>query len=157
MTTKQPLLSLSVLDGSSSAGKLKFWLQSGISVSQAMIEGDGIRLPLSSLINGAFTRQSVTYRSFVDSPPPPNASSMVDHSATLIFSTTNPEQYAMVTIPAVLPSVVLQTGINAGLVLDTGNPAVISLVNTITSGLWCNQFGYDIVELAATLIERRRV
>lgn len=156
MTDKKPLLSLTVLDGSSSAGKIKFWLPSGISATQAMIEGDTIRSPLSALTSGALIRQSVTYRSIIDNPSVADNVSMVDYYAALVFSTSNPDEYSMVTIPAIKPVYVLSDGINSGLVLDTLNPTVISLVNNITSGIWCNPFGHDIVALVGTIVERRR-
>lgn len=157
MTDKMPLLSLTVLDGSSNAGKIKLWLQSGISAGQAMLEGDAIRSPLSALSGAILARQSVTYRSIIDNPSAADSGTMVGYYTVLIFSTTNPDEYSMVTIPAIKPEYVLADGPNSGLVLDTLNPAVISLVDNITSGIWCNPFGFGLVELVGTIVERRRI
>jgi hypothetical protein len=145
-----------VLDGSHSAGKIKFWLQSGVTVNQAMIGGDGIRLPLSGLTDSAFTRQSVTYRTLFDDAPEPDVISVVDFTAVMVFSTSDPNQFFMLDIPAIRPDMVVNSGVYSGLRLDTSNPAVISIVNTITNGFWCNPFGYDITDLISTLVERRR-
>lgn len=156
MSQNQPLLSFTALDGSNSTGKTKFWLVNGITATDAMQGGDDIRSPLSALSSATFIRQSITYRNMLDNAPDPLSLSSVEYTCVLIFTTSTPGRYSMIDIPAIRSEMILQSGPNAGLVLDLNNPAVVSLVNTITTGFWCNPFGADILELAATIIERRK-
>lgn len=157
MSQKQPLLSFTVLDGSNTAGRVRASLRSGITAVDAMIGGDGFRSLLSPLSGAVFVQQSVSYRVLIDDYVQPATSVSAGIVGVLVFTTTDPNQFAMIDIPAISPDCVLSTGDNAGLVLDTSNAALAGFIDTITTGMWCNYLGYDIVDLAATIVDTRNL
>lgn len=70
-----------------------------------------------------------------------------------IFICAGTDQYAIVRVPGINIDLLATTGPLGGIEIDQTKPAVIALIEELTNGSWCNQFGYAIVELAAAYLQ----
>ena len=150
---RQPLIGYTAQDDSGSSSILRFNIESGIASVSAQASATSLRGYLDSLSGCAFTRQSVIYRFVETSAPTPAAASRADRVGVFIFTTSAPGQYAIVEIPGIHDSLLLPAG--AGLLVDIDSPAVVALAAALTSGIWSNHFGYDLVELDTAFLQIR--
>jgi hypothetical protein len=153
MTARQPLLGYGIADASGSLATCRFNLRSGVTVAEGQAAGDSLRAILSGFVGGSFVRQSIVYPFTADDITPAQPGSRIENRAALIFETAATGQLLTVSIPAIVAAAIQAEGPRAGLELDITNAAVIALVEEIISGLWSNPFGYDAVELGATIVE----
>lgn len=156
MITKRPFVSATVKDGSQSYSKMRLSVKDDISETQALDGVEALLSPLSGVSGCVPVRISVTYGFVNDTATNAAVGSNVGLVALMVFDTSTPGQYAMIQIPGIRQDCILDdSSVNSGLVIDTHHPDIVNFVNLITSGLFCNVFGYDIQNLVGTIIERR--
>ena len=73
--------------------------------------------------------------------PVPTAIAPTNPLGAFFFTCTGNDQWAIITLPGLLPGYIVQDTI------DTDNPDVQSFISSLQSGIWCNPFVSDIVEL----------
>ncbi|NCC36396.1 MAG: hypothetical protein EOM24_30950 [Chloroflexia bacterium] len=71
----------------------------------------------------------------------------------LIFETTHPAQFGIIEILGIRAS--LQDPLDETLLLTTA-PALEAYINALTSGLYCNPFGYVLTKCIAALFQYRQ-
>lgn len=153
MPARQPVLGFALRDATPSTATCRFNLRAGTTVAAGHAAGDELRAILGGVVGAGFARQSVVYP-FTYAPVGQSLpGSRIENRAALIFETSAPGQLLAVSIPAIVPGAIRQDGPHAGLELDLTHQAVIDLVEALINGLWCNPFGYDVVNLAATIVE----
>jgi hypothetical protein len=74
-----------------------------------------------------------------------------------VFATSEAGQYAIIEVPGISESMLIDTGIGADLIIDLENPAVEAFVEQLISGPWCNPFGYQLVEIQAAFLQVRDI
>jgi hypothetical protein len=152
---RQPAIRLLVRDGSGSRSYLEFNIPAGITPSAGHAAAASMRAALAGLTGCAFYQQQVEYGLVEMTPATPGGSQPASTAGVLVFSTTEPQQYAIVVIPAIKPSLIKTTGDGAGVQLDTAAPAIVALVAELTGGAWRNKFGYTLAALDAAFVQIR--
>lgn len=153
MAARQPVLGFAFRDGTGSVGTCRFNLRTGTTVAEGHAAGNDLRGLLVAMVGAVPIRQSVVYPFTVDNPGVALPGSLVENRGALIFETSEPGQLLSVSIPAILPAAIQAAGPLAGLELDVTHQAVIDLVSEIINGIWCSPFGFNIVNLASTIVE----
>lgn len=151
---KQPAIRLFVRDDSATRAQLAFTLRSNVSPAAGHAAGETLRALLPGISGCSVERQQVEYYAVEMEPATPGMQ-LASVAGVLVFTTTEPQQYALVIIPGIRSEYILVTGATAGVELDTSASAIADLVAELTSGRWCNPWGYVITELAAAMVQIR--
>lgn len=153
MPARQPVLGFAFLDGTGTVGTCRFNLREGTTAVEGHAAGNALRGLLAAMVGTVIIRQSVVYPFTVDDPGVALPGSLTKNRGALIFETSTAGQLLAVSIPSIIPAAIQAAGPLAGLELDPTNAAVIALVQEIINNIWCNPFGYDVVNLASTIVE----
>lgn len=155
MVYELPLINLGVLDASGSRSTVGIRLRAGTDVPDARNAVDLFTSHVTALSGASVERQSIIYRG-VESPRPaaPGGTS-ASHAGVFVFACSEPETYAVVQLPGLRPDLLLTTGPAAGIAIDQTAPDVVSFVDTLISGNYCNPFGLQLVALAAAFLQFR--
>lgn len=153
MPARAIVLGYALRDGTGSTATCRFNLRDGTTVAEGHAAGDDLRGKLAGIVGCPFVRQSVVYPWSYQPVAQALPGSDIRSRAALIFETSAVGQLVAVSIPAILPALVRQDGPNAGLELDLTSQAIIDFVDYLIQGPWCNPFGYDVVNLATTIVE----
>lgn len=134
---------------------MSLWLADGVDLASAAAAAAGFINLAEPLTDGVFIRQSVVF-SGVEAPRP-FAPAGADSSRVggLIFSCDTGE-LDIVEVHGIKDSLLIMTGPGAGLLIDRTQPAIEALVSELTSGFWCNPFGYTIELLESAYLQIRR-
>lgn len=136
-------------DGSGSTGTQQPWLRDGVGAAAAAAGAAGWRALAGALSGARYIGQDICYPIVIDPQPEPSGARPLSSGALLIFATSDPAQFATITIPAVRLDLVAANGVE----LDTAAPAVADLVANIIAGPYCNPFGYEITALVGTVVQ----
>lgn len=150
---RQPVLGFALRDGTGSVATCRLNLYAGITVADGHAAGDSLRGVLGALSGAVVVRQSIVYPFTLQDEGTAWPGSQIENRATLIFECTPADQLLAVSIPAPRSELVLAAGPLAGLALDLTQSNLLALISEIITGLWCNPFGYDAVELGSTIVE----
>lgn len=155
MQSRRPLLRFGFRDESNTTSTCRFTLQSDISRDAGVAAGTGLRDALQPISDAVIWWQSLTYALVEDEPAYPLPGTNVHQAGIFIFETTEPYQYAIIEIPGVNLVHLMTTGQAESIDIDLNDSAVAALVAQLTSGLWCNRFGYQLVSCVAAFLQWR--
>lgn len=142
MIDRLPRVCWSVIDDSGTVSNTRIAIRSGSSVADGLAAASAYR-PLAAALSGAECReQRVIYTQVAESPAAPSIDVPVGDCAVFVFATTDAAQWGIVELPGFSRTLLETSGAGAGIRVDLASPAVAAFVAELTSGLWCNPFGY---------------
>lgn len=150
-----PAIRLYLVDGSGSYSQAEYWIRPGSTVEDGRGAAHTMRGALAGLTLCTIYGFAVEYRGVELTAPVAAGPAAAARTGVLIFTTTAPDEYAIVTIPGVRDDLVLTTGAGAGVQLDTTSPAISALVAELTNGDYVNPFGYILTGLAGAMLQIR--
>jgi hypothetical protein len=150
----QPTVRLFLRDETESRSQMAMHVRAGITPTAGYSAAASLRGAVAGLSGCVAERQQIEFR-VEELEPAPSGPTHAEIAGVLVFTTSEPDQYAIVAIPAIRPDLVLITGTGAGVELNTQAPAIVNLVDELTSGRWCNPWGYQLAELAAAFVQIR--
>lgn len=152
---QQPRVLWSVLDGSASLGMLTAYLPAGATVAAATSGAAARRALIAPVTGCVFVRESVIYSSIESAPVAPAASASALAAGVLMFSTGEQTQLGLVSIPGLLPNLLVVDGCAAALDIDRAHPAIAALVSHLVSSGYSNPFGYTLASAIAGYMQQR--
>lgn len=155
MQAKLPLIIYGFRDESQTASRCRFTLRAGTTNTQGMAAATALRAPLQGLSDAVIGWQSLTYAMVETSVHLPPAGTNIHQVGVFIFTTDTPEQYAIVEIPGIHTKHLMTTGPAEGIDIDLTDGAVSALLAELTSGLWCNHFGFTLTACIAGFLQWR--
>jgi hypothetical protein len=153
MPAKQPTISYRARDETGSYGTLRFHLPDSTTRDSGIAAATDFRPIIEGITSCTIERQSLVFVWQIDSPAA--GAGVATRTGVFVFSTSEPDQFAVVAVPGIRESVLIDSGIGAGLVIDLEHPDVESFVDALISDLWCNPFGFQLVEVQAAFMQIR--
>lgn len=151
--TQQPYVIVRLVDASESRAEIRLHVQRATSRAA----GVAAAAQLASLCDGASScsPESWLVRYPVVVPPSGNPAPGADvkRMGVLVFRTTDPEQFAIIEIPGISASLVDPT--DETLLLTTA-PSLDAYITELTSGFYCNPFGYALTDCIAAIFQYRQ-
>lgn len=155
MIQQQPYVWLQFRDDSESLATQQYHIRRGTQPTIAQQAASTLRGLLRPVSGCRIITQSYILPGIELATPDPLAGVIAQRHAVFVFSTTEPDQYAIIAVPGLRDDLLLQTGPFAGLAIDTTLPAVAAFVLELTNGSWVNKFGYTILTLEAAYLQVR--
>lgn len=155
MNQQLPFIRLSLLDASDSTAGVQSCIRSGSTVA----DGEGALITFTDVI-GALSDASIVYRYLIycgveDPQPAPPGAAPAAGAGVFVFSCEEPDAYAMVEVPGIRSDLLLSAGPGAGVLIDTTASDVVSFVNTLITGIFCNPFGVQLAALESAFYQWR--
>lgn len=144
-----------MVDASSSKSTNRICVLRGLSTNAAFTAAATLHGMWRGVSGCSLIESSYVLPSVAEEPLSSTPDSRVEFCGTFIFSTVTPQQYVILAIPGLLPTVVLTSGPFAGVGIDTAHPAVAALVTELESGKWCNPWGHVLVKLESAYVQVR--
>jgi hypothetical protein len=144
----QPQIGLTLVDASSSKGQFGTWVRASTSAAQGRAAVATLRSLLPSSCVAITAR--VTYT--VDEQAPAPGAGDATRTGVFVFSTTEPNQFAVVAIPGLRGELVDPAATH---LVDLTAAPVQALISALETGIWCNPFGYSLTTCIAALVELR--
>lgn len=139
-------LLISFRDGSEAVGRLYANVGGATEVAPARAAVEQLAGLVAAATGCAVVGYSITWKTHISderaAPGPPAAG-----RAVFVFSTTEPDEYAVLSVPGVRDELV------SGWEIDPTQEPIAELVEAIVDGIWVNQFGYDITALEVSFYE----
>lgn len=149
MQQQTPYTRITWLDGTGTRGYTYNWARPGASSAALGFDLASWAGQLASASDAIQVERTLFFNAVDPDPPSPAGSTLKQFASVWCFSTTDPDQFGMLWLPATRPDLALDSGPLAGLVIDTSLSMVADLVAELTSGAYRNPFGYQLVELLA--------
>lgn len=157
MQQQQPYILYVLRDDSASRGEQRIYVHRGTSVISGMGAATSMRGALSACSDCAYVEQQLRYPAWELYPPDAEPGSDSRRCGVFIFGTITPDQYAIIIVPGIYDTVLKTTEPGAGLDIDLQHPAIAAFVAHLTSGVYCNRFGYTLTHLEAAFLQVRSV
>ena len=155
MRAQLPFINLGLRDASGSTASVDAWIRAGSAATAAQAGADVLAARVGALSHAVVYRYSLVYRSVADPRADPASTSQAARAGVFVFSGSEPNTYAVISVPSIRPEVLLTTGPGAGVLIDPAHPDVSGFVDQVVTGLWCNPFGVDLVALEAAYLQWR--
>lgn len=155
MQQQLPFVRLSLRDASGSTAGINAWLQSGTTAPAGASAAAALTGAAGALSGATVEAYHVVYRGVEEPRPEAPGANPVAGAGVFVFSSATPDQYAVVVLPAVRSDLLLTSGPGAGILIDDTNAAVIAFADAMTSGFYCNPFGYGLIGLETAFIQWR--
>lgn len=143
-----------MLDESDSTAFVRFHMRHGTGAAAGQAAADGLRGLLYSVSGCRAVRQTVIYYRVPSIAPYPPGGALAKETGVFIFADGAGER-VMVTVPGILPAMLLTSGPLAGVGIDTTHPAVAALVAAIIGGPYTTLNGGDLTTLNEAYMEVR--
>lgn len=153
---QQPQIIYTVRDGTDTSGLVKFHARAGVEAAAAHAGATQRRGLLAAVTGCVLVRQSVSYSRIESAPAAPLVGALAPFVGVFVFDTATAGQFAVLTVPGLLPALLMTTGCAAGLDVDRTQPAIVALVEHLQSGSFCNPWGYQLGDLVAAYMQERR-
>lgn len=150
---QQPYVIARLVDESGSIGETRVTVRESTGRDAGIAAAQLLADRLDSASSCTAVEFALRYPVKIVLPAAPVAGSNVRGVGVLIFSTTDPEQFAVVELPGIKADLVDPDDPTI-LLLDA--PAIDAYINALIAGVFCNPFGYQLVECVAGLYELRQ-
>lgn len=153
MQQQTPYIDLLWRDGSESPGSTRCCIRTDATrdmAAAAIVQlAAAARMLSDARIIGAISK----WPGVVSPRPLATSSAVADAAALLIFSTGFLGELAAITIPGLKAEMLTSIGVGAGRLIDTDHPAVVALVDALTSAPYVSPFGYSLLALESAYLQ----
>jgi hypothetical protein len=152
---QQPYIQFVLLDETDSRATQRLYVKQSVAAPAAQQGGSAMRNRLAVISGCTYFDQRYTLPAVELFPTLPAAGSAVERCGVFVFATVSPTQYALIAVAGIRSELLLAAGPTAGIEIDRTAPAVAGFIAELTSGAWCNRFGYTITALEAAYLQVR--
>jgi hypothetical protein len=149
------VLELQYVDASSTKGALTVKYPLGTTVAFMDAQATALASLIAPITGAVLIRQRIIYKAKVRPLDTPDEGTSIVRCGLFVFSCDIDNPNAIITVPALLDSLLVTSGPTAGYEIDETNSDVETLVTLIEDDIWCNPFADDIVQLEAGYIVSR--
>jgi hypothetical protein len=153
-TAKPPQAEYLMLDESDSTAFVRFHMRHGTGAAAGQAAADSLRGLLHGVSGCRAVRQTIIYYRVPLATTYPPGGALAASTGVFIFADGAGER-VMVTVPGILPAMLLTSGPLAGVGIDTTHPDVAALVAAIIGGPYTTLNGGDITTLNEAYMEVR--
>lgn len=155
MRAQLPFIDLGLRDGSNSTASVDVWIRPGSAIATAQAGAGVLAARVGALSQAVVFRYSIVYRSVEDPRPEPAFGSQVARAGVFVFAGSEPDTYAVLSVPSIRTDVLMTEGPGAGVLIDLEHPAVIAFQDAIINGIYCNPFGVNLAVLETAYLQWR--
>lgn len=155
MNAQQPYIWWQLRDDSGSLSTQRWHIRRDSTVQAAQNAAGDVRLLLGGCTGCVYLRQDVVYPAVELSRQVVPAGADARRVGVFVFSTVEPAQYAIVAVPGIKLELLVAGVPGADFEIDIEHTDVVELVAELTSGLYCNRFGYTITALESAYAQVR--
>jgi len=143
------------MDDSGSTAAVTIHLALGSTYSAADASATALASVVASVSGAVLVRQRIKYRAVNDSPTPAAIGSSITRCGVFILTCQPDTPDAIVTVPAIVDSVILTSGPTAGYGIDTANGDVIAFFDELVAAEATNPFADAITAIDAAYVQSR--
>lgn len=150
-----PILELQYLDETGSKGAMQ--LHAPIGTTYAEIDASALAVAsiFASITGCVLIRQRILFKAVTNPKETAAAGSSIKRQGAFVFEDETGEKQSLIAVPGILDSVLVETGVSAGIAIDTTNSDIVSFVTLYIDGIWCNPFSDDMIALVAAYRQSR--
>lgn len=155
VTLLQPTVGITLLDATASMATMQLNAAQGTPAAAGLAAAGVLRSVVQPATTCRVVAGRFTLTASEQSPAAPAAGGRAWRAGVFIFTTAEPDQYVLISIPGLRSDLVLTTGPGAGVEIDITITAVQDFIAAFIAGPWCSPFGLAPVALLAAIYQVR--
>lgn len=155
VTLLQPTVGITLLDETASTATMQLNTAHGTPAAAGKAAANTLRSVVQPATTCRVVAGRFTLTASEQSPAAAAAGGRSWRAGVFIFTTAEPDQFVIISVPGLRSDLVMTSGPGAGVEIDTTIEAVSDFIAAFIAGPWCSPFGLAPTALLAAIYQVR--